>query len=186
MNQLLADLFLSLPRQVTEPRAFGSIWLALCWLGYFFFVRATLMRTVRERCDTSLLASGASRPWHRILYGVVRERARLDEGGLYGIHLGTLLLLAVTTVIHALLFWLDADGYVLAGTADRVLLTAVVCAEGAVCLWMQPATTVERRMRWGFSRKNAVVHAVIWEAVLVALALLWLYDAWFLPEFVSI
>lgn len=183
MNQMLADLFLSMPRALTEPRVFGSLCLALCWLGYVFFVHATLSRAAAERCDGEPLTSRLTRPWHRILYGRVRECAHLDEGGLYAVHLGVLLLLSVATVIHALLFWLDADGYALAGTVDRVLLTAVVLAVAAVCLWMQPATTVERRVRWGFSRQNAVVHALLWEVLLVALALLWLYDAWFLPEF---
>lgn len=180
MNQWLADVFLALPQGLTVPRVFGSILLGLCWLGYLFWVRSPLTRAVQSRvADDESLAH----PWRRVLYGKVRAKARLDEGGLYVTNLASLLGLLTISGMHALLFWLDADGVAVAGLADRAVLSVAAFAIGALCLLTQPAATLARRERWGFSRRNAVVHAVLWECVILIAMLLWMYDAWFLPVF---
>lgn len=184
MNQMLADMFLALPRALTEPRVFGSVCLALCWLGHVFFVRATVTRAVRERCGEKIFKTKLSHFRSRLFYGAVRREAHLDENGLYAFHLGSLLVLVMSTVIHVLLFWLDMEGCGVASVADRVLLTVVVSGEGMLCFRIQPAVTVERRLRWGFDKKNAVIHAVLWEIPIAATLLLWLYDAWFLPALI--
>lgn len=183
MNQLLADVFLALPRGLTDPRVFGSVWLVLCALGYVAFVRGPITRAVRAHCSASYLSTHLPRPWHRILYGAARKKAKLDEGGLYTTNLAVLLTLAVAVVLHALLFVLSYRLPALA-TVDRVLLTAVVCVMAFLCLVTQPATTVERRVRWGFGKGSAWLCAVLWEIAIVALLFLWLYDAWFLPAFI--
>jgi hypothetical protein len=69
-------------------------------------------------------------------------------------------------------------------TVDRILLTAVVGGMTFLCLVTQPATTVERRVRWGFGKGSSWLCAVLWEIVIVAALFLWLYDAWFLPAFI--
>ena len=183
MNQLLADCFLALPRGLTDPRVFGSVWLALCILGYVAFVRGPITRAVRARCSASYLATHLPRPWHRILYGAARKKAKLDEGGLYTINLAVLLTLALTTAVHVALFVLSYRLPALA-TVDRILLTAVVGGMTFLCLVTQPATTVERRVRWGFGKGRSWLCAVLWEIVIVAALFLWLYDAWFLPAFI--
>ncbi len=42
MNQWLADIFLALPRGLTDPLVFGSLMLVLCWLAYVFYLRVPL------------------------------------------------------------------------------------------------------------------------------------------------
>lgn len=183
VNQLLADLFLSLPRALTDPRVFGSVWLLLCWLGYVAFVRGPIRRAVRARCSASFLATELPRPWHRILYGAARKKARLDEGGLYRTNLAVLVSLTVAVVLHVLLFALSYR-LPLLETVDRLVVTVAVCAVSVLCLATQPATTVERRLRWGFGKGSAWLCAVLWELAIVAALFLWLYDAWFLPAFI--
>ena len=183
MNQVLADMFLAMPRTLTEPRVFGSVYLVLIWLGYLFFIRTYIRRVVIDRCDANTVVALMRHPTRRLLYSSVRKQARLDEGGLYAINLGSLIGLIVVTVVHALLFWLAVEGYSVAETADRVLLTVVVGVFFVLFVVMQPVATIARRLRWGFTRPNAVVHAVIWDVLIVVLMYLWLYDAWFLPVF---
>ncbi|MBO5899069.1 MAG: hypothetical protein J6R04_08665 [Clostridia bacterium] len=183
MNQLLADLFLALPRGLTDPRVFGSVWLTLCILGYVAFVRGPITRAVRAHCSASYLSTHLPRPWHRILYGAARKKAKLDEGGLYTTNLAVLLTLAGTVAVHVALFVLSYRLPALA-TVDRILLTAVVGVMAFLCLVTQPATTLERRMRWGFGRASSVLCAVAWDLLIVAALFLWLYDAWFLPAFI--
>lgn len=183
MNQWLADLFLALPRDFVEPRVFGSVCLGLLWLGYVFFVRYPVRRAVEEHCSEDTLARMRVRPWQRLLYSSLRATAHLDERGRYAMHLGSLIGLVCATVVHVLLFGLSARGFAAADVADRALLTAAVGAVGTFCLCTQPSATVGRRTRWGFSRANAVIHALLWEVLMVILMLLWVYDAWFLPLF---
>ena len=144
MNQWLADVFLSLPRSLTDPLIFGSLTLALCWLAYACYLR-------------------------------VRLSDRVALPTLIGI-----------SVAHVALFVFARRGVDACSVADRVLLTITSLAVGALSLWTQPRVTVERRERWGFGRANAVVHAAVWEMLIVIFVLLWLYDAWFLPEFIGI
>jgi hypothetical protein len=179
MNQWLADLFLSLPRALAEPLVFGSLMLILCWLCYAFYLRAPIARAVRRRCGDER----GIPPMRRLLYGAVRKRARLDEGGLYLGNQAAFLSLSCVSAIHVVLFIFARDGLKGCGIADRVLLTITVLAVGALSLATQPRATIERRERWGFGKGNAVLHAAIWELLIVVFVLLWLYDAWFLPAF---
>ena len=183
MNQCLAESFLALPRTLTDPRVCGSVWLLLCCLGYVAFVRGPITRAVRARCSAAFLATDLPRPRHRILYGAARKKARLDEGGLYQTNLIVLVSLAVAVALHAALFVLSYRLPLLA-TVDRLVVTAVVCVMSVLCLATQPATTVERRLRWGFSKGSAWLCALLWELAIVAALFLWLYDAWFLPAFI--
>lgn len=185
MNQWLADLFLSLPRALTDPLVFGSLVLILCWLCYAFYLRAPLARAVRRRCGDERGIPHGIPPMRRLLYGSVRKRARLDEGGLYLGNLAALLSLSCVSAIHIVLFIFARDGMKGCGMADRVLLTITVLAVGVLSLATQPRATIERRERWGFGKVNAVLHAAIWELLIVVFVLLWLYDAWFLPAFAS-
>ena len=143
MNQWLADLFLSLPRSLTDPLVFGSLMLALCWLSYACYLRRL--------------------PGNR----------------------AALLSLIGVSAVHAALFAFARRGVDACGVADRVLLTVTALAIGALSLATQPRVTVERRERWGFGRTNAVLHAIVWEIIIVLFVLLWLYDAWFLPALVK-
>lgn len=183
MNQWLAELFLSMPPALSDSLTFGSLMLVLCWLGYAFWLRAPLLRAVRARCGEAFLADHMPRPWHWLFCGTARKKARLDEGGLYiGNHAVFWSLLSVS-VVHGVLFYLTKQGESVCGLVDRVILTVASLIIGALCLWTQPAATVERRVRWGFGRMNAVIHAIVWEALTVAVLFLWLYDAWFFPAF---
>ena len=85
------------------------------------------------------------------------------------------------SVLHVALFVFARRGVDACGVVDRVLLTAAVLPVGAASLLIQPRATRERRERWGFGRANAIVHAILWEAVIVVWVFLWLYDAWFWP-----
>ena len=181
MNQWLAELFLSMPPSLSDPLIFGSLTLALCWLGYLLCMRAPLLRAVRGRCGDAFVAEQRKRPWRCLLYGSVRKRARLDRGGLYLGNLAALCSLSAVSAAHVLLFIVARRGVSACGVADRLLVTATAAAVGVLCLWTQPGATVERRTRWGFGRAGSVVRAVVWEGVIVAVLLLWLYDAWFFP-----
>jgi hypothetical protein len=85
------------------------------------------------------------------------------------------------SVVHVVLLVAVRQGMEACGIVDRLLVTVASVVIGAACLWTQPGSTVERRLRWGFGRANAVIHAAIWEALIVIALFLWLYDAWFLP-----
>ena len=180
---MLADLFVALPRGLTDARVFGSIWLLLCCLGYVAFVRGPITRAVRARCSASYLSTHLPHVWHRLFYGAARKKAKLDEGGLYLTNLIAFWSLVGSVALHAVLFALS-DRAPACELLDRILLTAVVCVMAFLCLVTQPTTTVERRLRWGFGKGSSVVCAVLWELAIVAALFLWLYDAWFLPAFI--
>lgn len=171
---------MALPRGLTEPGVFGSVWLVLCCLGYVAFVRGPITRAVRARCSPSYLSAHLPHVWHRVFYGAARKKAGLDEGGLYLINLSVFWSLVGAVVLHTALFALSYRLPALE-TVDRLLLTVVICVMAFLCLVTQPATTVERRVRWGFGRGGSVVCAVLWEVAIIAALFLWLYDAWFLP-----
>ena len=183
VNQWLADLFLSMPPWLRDPLIFGSMALALCWFGYFVCMRAPLLEAVRARCGDAFLTEQRKRPWRCVLYGSARKKAKLDKGGLYAGNLAAVCFLLSMSIVHVVLFVAVRQGMEACGIVDRLLVTVVAVVIGAACLWTQPGATVERRLRWGFGRANAVIHAAIWEALIVIALFLWLYDAWFLPAF---
>jgi hypothetical protein len=117
----------------------------------------------------------------RILYGSVRKKAKLDEGGAYLFHLLSLIVIVSATVLHAALFGFCLSGVRVASIADSVVLTVVVSALGILSLATQPGATLERRSRWGFRLPGTVVHAVLREVIIVAVVFLWIYDAYFFP-----
>ena len=183
MNQWLADLFLSMPPWLRDPLLFGSMALALCWIGYVLCVRAPLLRAVRNRCGHAFVTEQRKRPWRCLLYRSAREKAKLDEDGVYAGNLAAVCFLLSMSVVHVVLFVAVRQGMELCGVVDRLVVTVTATVIGAVCLWTQPRATAERRLRWGFGRANAVIHATVWEAFIVIVLFLWLYDAWFLPAF---
>ena len=179
MNQWLADLFLSLPSVLTASHVFGSICLAFCWLCYLFNLRYPITQAVRRRRKKG--EERSLRRGQRIFYTALRKQARLDEGGVYLSHLLTLLLLLAVTLLHGALFLLCTRGDAVAVAVDRVALTVLV---GIVCLYslfIQPAATMERRLRLGFHKTGSIVRAVLRELLIVAVLFVWLYDAYFLP-----
>ena len=179
MNQWLADVFLSLPSFLTASHVFGSICLVFCWLCYLFNVRFPITQAVRRQRKR-----GEEQPphvWQKVFYTSLRKKARLDEGGVYLLHLLALLSLTAVTLLHVALLALCVQGVSLAVTVDRIALTVAV---GGICLFSmftQPAATMERRLRWGFHKPGSVARAVLRELLIVAVLFLWLYDAYFLP-----
>ncbi len=181
VNQWLADLFLALPRTLTESYVFGSLCLVFAWLCYLADIRGPVTRAVRARCGDDFMHANMPRVWQRIVYRAARKKAKLDEGGAYLINLLSVLLLTMTTLIHAALLVLCLQGMALAITVDKILLTVTLCIICVLSLMTQPASTLDRRERWGFRRMGNVVRAVLRELVIAAVLFLWLYDAWFLP-----
>ena len=183
MNQWLAELFLSLPRGLTDVRTLGAVFLVLCWLGYVFFIHARVTLLVRRDCNEAFWDAKLRAPWRRLFYGAARQKAGLDAGGIYIANLAAFWSLLVTTAVHILLLSLAPRETPGVWTADAVMLTVIIGGIGVLCLLSQPSLTLYRRQRWGFGRKNAVLHAALWEVAIVLLLLLWLYGAWFFPAF---
>ena len=181
MNQWLADLFFALPRTLTEPYIFGSLCLLFCWLCYVADIWAPITRAVRERCSTAFRQEHLKHPWQRLFYESARQKAKLDEGGIYLTNLSAFLVLSVTTLIHAALTVLCVRNMAIAIVADKLVLTAAICVISVLSLITQPGATLERRARWGFRRTGNIVRAVLREVLIVAVLFLWLYDAYFLP-----
>jgi hypothetical protein len=181
MNQWLADLFFALPRTLTESYVFGSLCLLFCWLCYVADIRAAITRAVRERCSAAFRQEHLGRPWHRLFYATARQKAGLDEGGVYLTNLLSFLLLAMTTLIHASLAVLCVREMDTAITADKLLLTVTICVISVLSLITQPGATLERRTRWGSRKTGNIVRAVLREVLIAAVLFLWLYDAYFLP-----
>ena len=181
MNQWLADLFFALPQWLTAPYVFGTFCLVFLWLCYFFDIRSMITRRVRKHCSEAYRREHLASVRSRILYGSVRKKAKLDEGGVYLLHLLSLILIVCATVLHAALFGFCHAGVALAVAADNIVLTVTVSAIGILSLATQPGATLERRTRWGFRLPGTVVRAVLREAILVAVIFLWIYDAYFLP-----
>ena len=181
MNQWLADLFFSLPRGLTAPHIFGTLCLLFSWLCYFFNIRPLIVRRIQKRCTPAYRKEHLCAVRARILYGKARKKAGLDEGGAYLFHLLSLLLLICATVLHGALFAFCLAGEVVAVAVDNVALTVTVCCICALSLALQPASTMDRRTRWGFRRPGNIVRAVLREGVIVAVLFLWIYDAYFFP-----
>ena len=185
MNQWLADLFFVLPSGVTAPCVFGSICLGFFWLCYLFDIRPPLVAAVCRGCREDWQQEHLSRPWQRLFFTSARKKARLDEGGLYLVHLLTLLSLSTVTVLHAALFPFCLQEMTLAVEADKLALTLAFGLVAIFSLILQPGATMERRARWGFRKTGSVVRAILRELLIVAVAFLWLYDAYFLPALLS-
>jgi hypothetical protein len=116
-----------------------------------------------------------------LFYATARQKAGLDEGGVYLTNLLSFLLLAMTTLIHAALAVLCVREMDTAITADKLLLTVTICVISVLSLITQPGATLERRTRWGFRKTGNIVRAVLREVLIAAVLFLWLYDAYFLP-----
>lgn len=179
MNQWLADLFFALPPWLVKPYVFGTFCLIFLWLCYFFDIRAMITRRVRKHCSEAYRRENLSPMVRRILYGSVRKKAKLDEGGAYLFHLLSLIVIVSATVLHAALFGFCLSGVQVASVADSAVLTVVVSTLGILSLATQPASTMERRSRWGFRLPGTVVRAVLREVIIVAVIFLWIYDAYF-------
>ena len=185
MNQWLADVFFALPSTLTAPHVFGSLCLVFFWLCYFFDVRPPLVAAVYKNCREGYIEEYLSRPWRRVFFASVRKKAKLDEGGLYAMHLLTLLPLLVATVLHGALFAFCLGGMPLAVETDKLALTLACGLVTIFSLILQPGATMERRTRWGFRKTGSIVRAILRELWIVAVAFLWLYDAYFLPALLS-
>jgi hypothetical protein len=185
MNQWLADLFFALPSSLTVPYVFGSVCLVFFWLCYFFDIRPPLVAAVERNCREAYRKEHLSSRWRRLFYASVRKKARLDEGGLYLMHLLSLLLLSTVTLLHTALFPFCLQDMALAIGADKVFLTLTIALGAIFSLVTQPGTTMERRTRWGFRRTGSIVRAILRELLIVIVLFLWLYDAYFLPALLS-
>ena len=182
MNQALADLFLSLPPALRAPAVFGAVCLTLDWLGFWLWIHLPLDRVVRTHYGETAFRRKMPRPWHRILYGAARDKLATD--GLFVANRVLLSLLAAASAVVGVCLFLPAIPWL--DITSRALLTLTLGLSGALYLGYQPSTTLERRVRWGFGKANAVVHAALWEVLITAVVFLWLYDAWFLPAFVAV
>jgi len=185
MNQWLADLFFALPSGVTAPYVFGFGCLVFFWLCYFFDVRPLLVDAVNRGCREDFIKTHLSRPQSRIFYTAARKKARLDEGGLYLMHLLALLSLSTVTVLHVALLPFCLQAMTLAIEADKAALSVVFGLAAVFSLITQPRATMQRRERWGFRRAGNVVRAILRELCIVIVLFLWLYDAYFLPALLS-
>ena len=185
MNQWLADVFVALPAGVTAPHAFGFGCLVFFWLCYFFDVRPPLVAAVKRGCREDWRQAHLSRPWQRLLFTSARQKAKLDEGGLYVMNWLSLLSLSVVTLLHLALLPLCLRGEHLAVGADKLVLTLAIGLVAVFALITQPAATIGRRERWGFRRAGSIVRAVLRELIIVIVVFLWLYDAYFLPALFS-
>jgi uncharacterized membrane protein YkgB len=116
-----------------------------------------------------------------LFYESARQKARLDEGGIYLTNLSAFLVLSVTTLIHAALTVLCVRSMAIAIVADKLVLTVAIGVISVLSLITQPGATLERRARWGFRRTGNIVRAVLREVLIAAVLFLWLYDAYFLP-----
>ena len=184
MNQWLADLFFALPRSLTAPHIFGSFCLAFLWLCYFFDIRPMVTRRVRKCCSEAYRREQLASFRARILYSAAYKKARLDEGGVYLLHLLSLLIMIVATILHAALFAFCLSGVSVATVVDGMALTVTVCTVGLLSLATQPRATLERRTRWGFHRLGSIVRVILREAIIVAIMFLWIYDAYFFPALI--
>ena len=185
VNQWLADVFFALPSVLTAPHVFGSLCLVFFWLCYFFDVRPPLVAAVRKNCRGDFIAEHLPRPWRRIFFASARKKAKLDEGGLYAMHVLTLLPLLVATVLHGALLAFCFGGMPLAVETDKLALTLTFGLVAIFSLILQPRATMERRTRWGFRKTGSAVRAILRELLIVAVTFLWLYDAYFLPALLS-
>lgn len=181
MNQWLADWFFALPSSVTAPYVFGSICLAFFWLCYFFDIRPPVVSAIERYCRKDWQEAHLSRPWDRLFFSAARKKARLDERGLYLMHLLSVLALSTVTVLHAALIPFCLQDVALAIGADKIALSLGIGLVAIFSLITQPRATLERRGRWGFRRPGSIVRAALRELLIVVIVFLWLYDAYFLP-----
>jgi hypothetical protein len=185
MNQWLADVFFALPSSVTAPYVFGSICLVFFWLCYFFDIRPPIVGAIERHCRQDWREEHLSRPWNRLFFSAARKKAKLDEGGLYLMHLLALLALSTATLLHIALLPFCLQDMALAIGADKIALSFAVGLVAIFSLVTQPRATMERRTRWGFRRPGSIVRAILRELSIVIIVFLWLYDAYFLPALLA-
>ena len=180
MNQRIADFVLALPAPLRDAQVVSILFLALSWLAYLFFIRTPLTRRVQEYCSPKYLSEHLPHRYQYLFYTAVKRKAALAECGWYTVNFVAFYALCAVTPLHIVLLFLVRSGAApLLWQIDLALLSVLFCAVCFLSLLSQPAATLERRRRWGFRTAGNVVHAALWEALLVVLLFFWLYVAWF-------
>ncbi len=183
MNQLIADAIRSLPWWLRDTYILGWLYLVLCCLGYIYYIRPTLWRIIRERVSERVINDTLPTKASRLFFDAIKKKAHLWDNGYFTVN--RILLPALPTLIclhgvaSILALTLPTPPPFLR-TADAVVLSVFFFVVAVLFLMTQPRATIQRRERWGFRPMGNVVHALLWEALIVCLLFLWLYVAYFL------
>ena len=183
MNQQIADAVRALPPILQEPYALGWIMCLLCVLAYTKWIRPAVWRELCACLSQHQIDRLLSRKGGRLLLTTPQGSLSATARGWLTINRILLPALSAAVSLHALLtllqYALPTPGEWL-GQADGLLLSLLFFAISVLSLITQPRSTIDRRTRWGFRPVGNLVHAVLWEGVIVVLLFLWLYVAYFL------
>ena len=183
MNQQIADTIRAFPPFLQSPLILGWLCLALSALAYWYFIRPSLWRYIREHASGKVIATYLPHRRSRIFFTSIRKKAHLERCGWYTVNLYLLPSLLVVGLFHLTLTVLQLCHISLPdplGTLHIAILTAFFFVIAVLSLISQPAATQERRTRWGFRPFGNTLHAALWEIIIVILLFLWFYVAYFL------
>lgn len=183
MNQRIADAVRALPAPLQDPLLLGWIWLLLCYLAYRFCIRAALWRQIRALISEREIDRCCPTVFDRLLFTPLANKAQIAQNGYYILNRVLFPALLLATLLHSLAGVLVLTSPTL-HTAVRALdcgvLSLLFFAVAVPTLISQPRATIERRTRWGFRPLGNVVHAVLWEFIILFALFFWLYVAYFL------
>lgn len=162
-----------IPADLLSPAVFGSVCLLLCWIAYFTSWHNRVGAAVRASLSDAYRSSHLPHPRQRLFYGAVRKKAGLDRSGLYAANLLLFWSLLAGCAAHGLLLYFD---FLL---ADQLLVDALFTVFCVIWLLTQPASTVDRRTRWGFYRTGTVLRVFIREILILFLLAFRFYVVWF-------
>jgi hypothetical protein len=183
MNQAVANAIRALPEPLQNTAILGVAFLALSYLAAFFWIRPALWRYIRANLSERYINDRLPTPASRIFFGKIRKKARLDSCGWFTVNRIFLPLLASVTIVHAVLIglmWGLATPPTWLLPLDAAMLSLLFFVTALLSLIAQPAATMERRARWGFYTAGNLVHALIWEGIIIISLFFWLYVAYFL------
>lgn len=184
MNQRIADFIRALPAPFRSTVVLGWILLILCFLCYVYWVRPALWRYIRAHTTQKMRDTLLIRPTATWFFSPLKRKAHLEQCGWYTVNrcllpaliVGAGCHMAATVLCLALPAWHSTAVH----TVDCAILSLLFFAVTVIALISQPAATLERRAKWGFRPFGNVVHALLWEAIVVVLLFFWLYVAYFL------
>lgn len=183
MNQIIADALRSLPSWLRNTYLLGWLYLVPCCLGYVYFIRPTLWRIVRARLSERTIQENLPTFSSRLFFDGVKKKAHLWDNGWFTVNRVLLPLLPAIICLHgvaSILALTLPTPPALLQNADTIMLSLLFFVMAVLFLMTQPSATMERRKRWGFRTTGNILHAMLWEAIIVALLFLWLYIAYFL------
>ena len=183
MNQQIADMIRAFPPFLQSPLILGWLCLALSALAYWYFIRPSLWRYIRENASKKIIASYLPRRRSCIFFTSIYKKAHLERCGWYTVNLYLLPTLFALSLFHLTMTVLQLCSVSLPdllGTLHISLLSVLFFAVAILSLISQPAATRERRTRWGFRPLGNAIHAILWQLIIVAILFLWFYVAYFL------